>query len=185
MICSFCNKTHNTIDCDVESKARPLLKRRAGRDIELFIPQNMCCPFCKEKTLESLDDNTPSLDIICSNCKHIFEVKSKCLSVKDVPYNIKLYSGHYKSLLGRIDQGLNLIVVIYKADRKTKDITIREILFVKNKKLKNTNIINIRTRDESPLEKNLSVIYIKNKYDVDTLNLSAVLNFNDTVELLG
>lgn len=184
MICSFCNKSHNTIDCDVESKARPLLKRRAGKDLELYIPQNMCCPFCKEKTLESLDDNTPSLDIVCSNCKHIFEVKTKCLSVKDIPHNIKLYSGHYLSLLDRIDQGLNLIVIIYKADRQTKEITIREILFVKNKKLKNPNYINIRTRNESPLEKNLSVIYIKNKYDVDTLKMTAVLNFNDTVDQL-
>ena len=113
------------------------------------------------------------------NCtKNIYECKSKCLSVDNLPSDIILPHGSYPHFICRLDEGLNLIVVIYGIDRSKKTINIREVRYADNKDLINSNIIQIEKKQDS----NSSSIFIKNrsklkKIDYSTDNLC--LNFTN------
>jgi len=145
--CDYCNKTgHTSRDCEKEKKDAPKMSKRAGYFFEKYISDNFKCPHCSCE-LTHLDDNTPSCDIICSNCDNYYEVKSKCLSVKTLPSDIYIKHGEYNHFQKRLSsRKLNMFVVIYGADRRTKNLTIRKVLCIPNELLHNTKIVKIRKR---------------------------------------
>ena len=137
--------------------------------MEYYIADNFCCPECKQKSLHVIGNHTPSLDIICTACHRKFEVKSKCLSVKTLPPDITLKHGLYHNYINQSSNGLNVIIIIYGADRINKNIIIREILYANNKELYNSKNITVTKNYDS----NLSTINIKNKYYLTKLNLES------------
>ena len=65
----------------------------------------------------------------------------------------------YNGYLNKLNEGLNLIVIIYGVNRISKRIDIREILFIDNNDLYNNEIIQVLKKPNSEL----SLIHIKNK----------------------
>lgn len=140
MKCHFCSGNHNCRDCPVEKKVAPKLKKIIGKKMEQFV-STLSCPNCFQKTLFLLNDNSPSLDIVCKNecCKTKFEVKSKCLSCDKLPNDLKIPHGNYRYYMERQNDRLDFIIVIYKVDRKKKISEIRKIIHIPDKEIKNSN----------------------------------------------
>tara|TARA_Y100000590_G_C15724361_1_gene1014651 strand:+ start:1566 stop:2144 length:579 start_codon:yes stop_codon:yes gene_type:complete len=139
--CHFCGGNHNCRECPIEKKVAPQLKKIIGKKMEQYV-SFLPCPCCRLKSLFLLNDNSPSLDIICSNnnCGKKFEVKSKCLSCKDLPNDLIINHGNYECYMKRQQEGLDFIVVIYKVDRINKISTIRKIIHIPDNDIKtNTN----------------------------------------------
>ena len=182
-ICIFCNSyAHTNKECNLEKSLAPYLKKNVGRFMEFYISNNFCCPKCKTNSLLVLDNNTPSLDIVCKNCNQIIEVKSKCISASIVPKDIYCFSGNYNKFLNNINNGLNLIIVIYGVDRKLKEITIRQIYYISNEKLQNNNIIEIKKKQDS----SSSIIFIKNRMILDKIiiNVNKIISFDNCINIL-
>ena len=180
--CYFCSGNHACRDCPVEKSMSHVLKKKVGKMMEYFIADNLNCPECNYNELYVVGDNSPSLDIICSHCDNKFEVKSKCLSTNQLPNDIKLPHGLYNECINRIEEGLNLIVIIYGANRVNKSITIREILYANNTYLKNSRIIQVLKNPNN----NLSTIFIKNKNYVSKLLLDTnicYLTFKNDIDI--
>lgn len=158
--CSFCGSTlHTSINCNIENKMAPFFKKEVGIKMEEFITENINCQVCKLKKLEVLGNYTPSLDLVCKNCNAKYEVKSKCLSVKNLPNDIYCNGGNYIEFTRNINNGLNLIIVVYGVDRRKKEIIIRNIFYAPNNVLCNSKYIEINKKPES----SLSLIKIQNK----------------------
>lgn len=171
--CFFCGDNHICRNCPLESSIAPFLRKKAGNMMEYYIAENINCPECGIRDrLHVMGDHTPSLDIVCLNCKNNFEVKSKCLSSSSLPNDIILPHGSYNECINRINNNLGLIVIIYGVDRIRKTIKIREILYGTNEELKESSNINIMKRPES----NLSTIFIKNKKKLQKLQLLTLNN---------
>ena len=139
--CHFCGGNHNCRDCHIEKKVAPKLKKIIGKKMEQYVSL-LSCPSCRKKKLCLLNDNSPSLDIICidKNCGKKFEVKSKCLSTTDLPNDLRINHGNYESYLKRQMDGLDFIVVIYKVDRINKISSIRKVIHIPDNDIKtNTN----------------------------------------------
>jgi hypothetical protein len=117
--------------------------------------------------LDVIGNHSPSLDIVCRECSKKIEVKSKCLSVNNLPNDIRLPHGSYHDFINRIDNGLDLFVVIYGVDRVKKTLKIREVLNIPTIFLKNSNIIEIVKRNDN----NLSTILIKNRLSLNQLDI--------------
>jgi type II restriction enzyme len=146
--------------------------------MEYYIADNLECPECHVQKLNVIGNHTPSLDIICSNCNNKFEVKSKCLSVKNLPNDIKLPHGSYVDYVNRLNEGLNLIVIIYGVDRINKMIKIREVLYANNNLLNKINIVKVSKR----IDNNSSTILIKNKEKLVKLKIqtkNTILTFKN------
>ena len=170
MVCNWCGENHGSRECNEEKMAKTFLKLRVGSVMEQIAEKFIKCPSCLQNygfycdndipcSFKRLGNNTPSLDLECQYCGLKVEVKSKCLSVDELPNNIFCKGGNYKMLENRIfNENLNLIVIIYGADRKTKNISIREILWIDNNELKNKKNISIE-KDTNQL----STIKINNK----------------------
>lgn len=179
--CYFCNENHICKECPLEKEMSPFLKKKAGNMMEHYIAENLKCPECNNMGLKVIGTHTPSLDLICSECSKTFEVKSKCLSVNNLPNDIILPHGTYIDYVYRLNEGLNLIVIIYGVNRIDKTIYIREVLYANNKTLKDSNIINVAKRNDSKS----STIYIKNKKKLSILQLETnniFINFSKDVE---
>ena len=127
--------------------------------MEHHVANILPCPSCNMKKLHVLGNNSPSLDIICKNCNRRIEVKSKCLSVKNIPKDLNLPHGNFKEYIIRQNKGLDFIIVIYSVNRIHKNIKLREILYLNNDFIKKKNIFNVEKRPSSPL----SFIKIKDK----------------------
>ena len=176
--CFFCNGDHTCRVCPIESAMAPILKKKVGEMMEYWVGHNLKCPGCAQPALNVIGNHAPSLDIICQNCSNKIEVKSKCLSVNKLPNDINLPHGSYIDFTHRLDDGLNLIVIIYGVDRIKKLIKIREVLYADNAHFKNTNIIKVEKRSDS----NLSTIFIKNREKLTKLktdNDNMVMSFSD------
>ena len=165
--CFFCKGAHVCRDCPVEANMAPMFKKKVGYMMEYYVAENIKCPECNVLSLQVIGNHTPSLDLICGSCQKKFEVKSKCLSVDKLPTDIILPHGSYIDYKYRLKDGLNLIVIVYGADRINKLINVREVLYANNNKLMSSNIIEVRRRDKS----NLSTIFIKNKNLISRLNV--------------
>lgn len=176
-ICTFCNlPNHNCKNCEIESECAPMLKSFIGDYMERYIGQNVHCPKCKnenstEKTLRVLNDNTPSWDLQCTDCLAMFEVKSKCLSVNNLPLDINLNHGVYNEYMKQLEKGLNLFVIIYKVSRERKLIEISKLLYIDNIILKNKAVINV-----VPRMNRLSSINIPNYTNRNIKDLTCDLN---------
>jgi hypothetical protein len=172
--CYFCGGNHMCRDCPQEAILSPILKKYIGSIMENFIGNNFECPCCHHKTMKVLGNHSPSLDIICTNCKRRFEVKSKCLSVNHLPNDLKLPHGSYDDYLKRQNNGLDLFVIIYKVDRVKKKITIREVLYAKHQDIiKEQNILVVKRK-----KSHLSTILIKDKHQLKKMNMNQIYQFD-------
>jgi hypothetical protein len=111
-------------------------------------------------------------------------VKSKCLSVNNLPNDIKLPHGSYIDYVHRLNEGLNLIVIIYGVDRIKKMIKIREVLYANNNLLNKIDIIKVSKR----IDNNLSTILIKNKEKLDKLKVqtkNTILTFKNDFDKMN
>ena len=175
--CFYCNGNHLVRNCPVEKNDSTNNKLKIGRFMENYYANNFCCYHCQSENFKVLNNRSPSLDIICNECNNKIEIKSKCLSVNILPNDIILNNGSYKYFMNRIEENLDLVIFIYKADRITKNIIIREILYFPNYQLKENKIINIIPKED----KNISIIYIPNKNDNNIIKLSIpnnnIINF--------
>lgn len=180
--CYFCNGNHACRDCPLEATMAPILRKKVGNMMEYYVAENLKCPECNMvKKLKVIGNHTPSLDLICSGCNKKFEVKSKCLSVSRLPNDINLPHGSYIDYIHRLEEGLNLIVIIYGVDRVKKLITVREVLYANNQDLKTPSVVEVLKRSDN----NLSTIMIKNKKNLNNLCLqteNTVLTFKNDVE---
>jgi len=179
--CHFCNENHTCRQCPLELEISPFLKKKVGASMEHYIGNNFKCRYC-DNPLKVIGNHSPSLDIICTNlaCDIKIEVKSKCLSIAELPEDIRLPHGNYKNYLERLDEKLELIVIIYGVDRNNKVINIREILYVPYDILKNANFIEVKKRPDT----NLSEIKIKNRTLLHNLVIpkgKETINFNNDI----
>lgn len=167
--CNFCGSTeHLTSGCDIEKKMTPFLKKEVGHEMEIFITKYVKCQKCNSNKLKALSDYSPSLDIICMNCNASYEIKSKCLSTKQLPNDIYCNGGNFIKFKENIINGLNLIIIIYGVNRKDKTIFIKHIYYIPNDILINDTLIQIVKKDNSTL----STINIPNRNELINLNLS-------------
>ena len=157
--CYFCNGNHLCRKCPIESKLAPILKQKVGNYMEYYVANIFSCPSCNLKTLKVLGNNSPSLDIVCKNCSRRIEVKSKCLSVQNLPNDINLPHGNYSDYNKRQEFGLDFIIVIYSVNRIKKEINIREVLYMNDNIIKNSGVVDVIKRPSSPL----STIKIKDR----------------------
>jgi hypothetical protein len=166
--CWFCHsKKHSCRNCPLESAIANKLRNNAGNKFEDYIADNIKCPGCLNFNLKRLNNHSPSLDIICL-CGLKFEIKSKCLSIKELPIDIHLNHGTYIDCINRINkESLNLILIIYGVNRLKKEIYIREILYANNTMLKDTKIIEIKPVILS--NKKVSKIIINNRNFMERL----------------
>jgi hypothetical protein len=174
--CYFCNGNHTCRNCPKESIMAPIFKKKIGNMMEYWVAENLKCPECNNNCLNVIGNHTPSLDIICNSCSKKFEVKSKCLSIKKLPNDINLPHGSYIDYIHRLEEDLNLIVIIYGIDRINKMINIREVLYADNTDLKDPLLIKVEKKDNS----NLSTISIKNKKKLMKLSIqtnNTILSF--------
>ena len=151
-----------------------ILKKYIGKIIENFIASKFSCPCCNQNGLSVLGNHSPSLDIVCKLCARKFEVKSKCLSVNQLPNDIKLPHGSFEEYVKRQRTGLDLFVVIYKVDRIKKIITIREVLYAKNSEIIANDNIKVLKRKNS----HLSTIFISNRNKMHKMNLDNLYQFD-------
>lgn len=173
-LCYFCGGNHLCRQCPQEAILAPILKKYIGSIMENFISDNHYCPICKSKKMKVLGNHSPSLDIICKNCDRKFEVKSKCLSVNRLPLDLQLPHGNYKDYKERQDSGLDFFIIIYKVDRINKKIRIREVLYIKNKNIKEDYNFRVIKRRDS----NLSNIFIKDRTKFEKLKLDNNIEFD-------
>jgi hypothetical protein len=159
--CSFCGDQHLTRECPLENKMSSFLKKKVGMLMEHYVANNFFCPNCNRKSLTVIGTHSPSLDIKCSRvkCNRIIEVKSKCLSVHTLPSDLTVPHGNYNEFLERINQKLDVILVIYGIDRFKKEIQIREVMYLSNKILRNPEFVEIEKRPDS----SLSIIKVFNQ----------------------
>ncbi len=179
--CSFCNGTHHNRNCNIEPTLAPLFKQEVGIYMEEHITNNINCPRCNGKKLYKLGDHTPSIDIVCIDCKQMYEVKSKCLSVKNLPNDIFCNSGHYYEFINNIkNKKLDIIIVLYGANREKKEISIREILYVPNDMIYNVNNKNHNVIISKKNDNQLSCIEIKYKDKLNKIEIkNKTLSFKD------
>ena len=92
--------------------------------------------------------------------------------------DINLNHGSYNNYIKRLTEKLNLFVIIYGVDRKTKNIYIREVLYANNSLLLNNNIIEVKRNNN-----NCSMISIKNKDRLCKLKFrqNTILNFEEEI----
>jgi len=173
--CTFCkSNNHTSITCDVENRMAPYFKKEVGIKMEEYITKHINCQKCNKKALIALKDYTPSLDIVCMNCNAIYEVKSKCLSVKELPNYIFCNGGNYNKFKENISNGLNLFVIVYGVNRLKKEIIIRNVYYASNEILQNKQLIDIEQKNNTTL----STIKIFNKNKLQSLNfIEKVLSF--------
>lgn len=172
--CYFCGGNHLCRQCPQELILAPLLKKYIGSIMENFISDNYSCPGCNTCNLKVLGNHSPSLDIVCKNCDRKFEVKSKCLSVNQLPIDLNLPHGNFFDYKKRQSSGLDFFIIIYKVDRFNKKIKIREILYIKNKEISKGNNFKVIKRNDS----NLSTIIIDNRLNLNKLNLVSKNEFD-------
>lgn len=172
--CYFCGGSHLCRECPQETLLAPILKKYIGSIMEDFIGDNFCCPSCNKKQMTVLGNHSPSLDIVCQSCERRFEVKSKCLSVNNLPKDINLPHGNYEDYKKRQSSGLDLFVIIYKVDRINKKITIREVLYSKNSEILENNNIKVVKRHKS----HLSTISIQDRNLITKMDLNRLYQFD-------
>jgi hypothetical protein len=147
--CHFCNGPHHCKDCKIEKTLAPHVRKIIGRKMEFFIGEHLSCPYCNKKELSVLDDNSPSLDVMCNNCGKCYEIKSKCLSCERLPEKLYLTHGNYDYYLDRQEEVLDFFILIYKVNRQTKEIIIRKVFHVSDNDIRNYNNFIIKPDDDN------------------------------------
>ena len=166
--CFYCGKKgHMSRNCPKEKEESSKIKYVIGHMFENFISDNCVCPYCNSN-LRCLNDKTPSCDILCDSCGQMFEVKSKCLSVKNIPSDIRINHGNYNAFKHRLEiNNLNMFVVIYSFDRLTKYIKIRKIYMLDNNFLNDSNFTVItKKHSKNTVRTNIEFLNIPNEYNI-------------------
>lgn len=179
-MCHFCGKYHTFKNCPLENEMASIFKKKVGSLMEYYIANNFNCPYCNKKELCVINNNSPSLDIIC-NCGKKIEVKSKCLSVINLPNNIILNHGCYVDYINRVKEEIDFFIVIYGVDRIKKIIKIREVLHITHNMLIENNNINVIIQDDN----RLSTIIIKDRTKLNNLplpNCENIFDFNKDIK---
>lgn len=171
--CYNCGSNHLLRYCPIQNQISKYIKNEIGFTMEHFIGNNIKCPECNSNKLIVISKFVPSLDLICNDCYKIYEVKSKCLSINNLPNDIIIKHGSYTKFLNKISEGLNLIIIIYSVNRNSKTLYIREVLYANNNDIKNPNILYFNKHDDS----NLTTIFIDNKNKLPKLEFKALTNF--------
>jgi hypothetical protein len=178
--CDFCNGHHDDRECYIERLLAPFMSQLTGLELEKYVEECLHCPYCGKKELNILKDSSPSLDAVCGSCNEFFEVKSKCLSAHKLPDDLHLNHGNYNLYKQRQEKGLNFIIIIYGANRKTKVLKIKKIFFIPSKQIGgNNNNFKVVKKNN-----NLSKILIDNhtkfkKYNINKIPL--YINYADKV----
>ena len=120
--CNFCHKKgHTSRNCKAEKNISAQIKEETGTMWEHWYAENNTCINCNRNTLKVLNNRTPSLDIKCDFCEHHLEIKSKGLSANNIPTDLYLNHGSYKHYINRQKNGLDIAIIIYGINRKTKE----------------------------------------------------------------
>ena len=173
--CHFCKDNHTSRKCKIEKEIAPILKTKIGQLMEHYVANNFKCPNCNNNdSMKVVGNHLPSLDIICNLCSKKIEVKSKCLSIYNLPNDIVISHGNYNEFMNRINEDLDLIVIIYGVNRENKLITIRESLYIPSTILKDKLLISINKRNNSTL----STIVITDRTKLQLLNIPQDKSFN-------
>jgi len=148
--CHWCGSPdHVCRDCPKEKEDSIKLRVLVGEYFEKWIPANYSCPKCKNDTLIQLGNNSPSCDLVCSHCKALFEVKSKCLSSKTIPDDLQIKHGNYYDFNYRVNhQDLSIFLIVYGVNRKTKEITLRKVLYLPNEILRDKEKVEFYPKKE-------------------------------------
>ena len=176
-VCYFCNdNTHLSRNCTVEKSVSNNLKKVCGLWAEEFVGTHLCCPRCNTMSLQILGDNSASLDACCinNNCNAKIEIKSKCISAINIPLDLKLPHGNFKYYNKRQEDGLDFIIIIYSANRQTKIIEIRKILYIEDSIIKNKKLFIINKNENM----NNSTIIIPNYTKLNEIRLNKVYKYN-------
>lgn len=177
--CYFCEGNHSCRECPIELKIAPYMKKIVGLHMEDYVVNNLPCPRCSKQSLRLLGNHTPSLDIVCDNCYTNFEVKSKCLSVNNLPKDLILPHGNYFDYLARQRDGLDFIIIIYKVNRSTKNIEIRKLLHVPHEIIKTDSIFYVQQKPKS----SMSTIHILDHMQLKEINVNYIYNYNFTNDI--
>ena len=103
------------------------------------------------------------------------------MSAKNLPKDIYLLHGNYNKFEKKKEKGLNLIVIIYKINRRRKSINIREVRFINNDQLNNKNLINCKIdsrRDDNNIIRMNSIISIKDRTKFENWTRTSQLTFH-------
>jgi len=176
-ICHFCQATdHSSRDCKYEKEASTDLKKISGMWAEEFVGNNLSCPRCKRMSLRILGNHTASLDACCdnSNCNANIEIKSKCISARNIPLDLKLPHGNFKYYNERQKEGLDFIIIIYSANRSTKIIEIRKILYIEDSTIKDNKLFYVEKNNNM----NNSTIIIPNYTKLTEIKLDKIYRYN-------
>jgi len=186
--CDYCNNYHVSKECLLEKQLAPIMRKLVGMYMEFFVANEVYCPRCNNKTLESLGTHAPSLDLICKSCKTKYEIKSKCMSAEIIPVDLVFNHGNYNDYINRQHQGLDIILIIYSVNRKTKVIKIRKVLWVPHNQIIESNIINVVKKQNSTLSQIVvnnykylnEICFINQKFAYDfSENINTIINSHD------
>ena len=130
------------------------------------------CPNCKKGKLNVLGNNSPSLDCICNCCQYKYEIKSKCLSINNLPKDLKITHGNFNFYRDRQENGLDFIIIIYGVNRETKIVTIKKVFHVPHKDIINNNNFNVSQNN------NYSIINIKDHTKYNCYNFKNPIKIN-------
>ncbi len=180
--CDYCNNFHSSKECVLEKQIAPLMRKIVGMYMEYFVANEVYCPRCNNKTLESLGTHAPSLDLICKSCSTKYEIKSKCMSSKILPLDLVFNHGNYNEYINRQTQGLDIMLIIYSVCRKTKVIKIRKVLWVPHNQIIESNVIQVIRKKESTL----SEIIVSNYKFLNEIcfNQRFAYDFSDNIKLI-
>lgn len=178
--CYFCRGPHLCRDCPIEKKKSAGMKKEVGKYMETYYAENFSCIRCGCNNLSVLNNRSPSLDIVCQQCNNRLEIKSKCLSVKNLPNDISLPHGSFEHYKNRQNNGLDFAIIIYGINRISKEIIIREIMYFLSEVM-NTNIIKVLPNKNSQLSK--IIIPNKNHNSILKLNIpnNNIIDFKNKV----
>ncbi len=183
--CDYCNNYHTSKECMLEKMLAPIMRKVVGMYMEFFVANEVYCPRCNNKTLESLGTHAPSLDLICKSCKTKYEIKSKCMSADVIPVDLVFNHGNYYDYINRQKQGLDIMLIIYSVNRKTKVIKIRKVLWVPHNQIVESNIINVVKKKNSTLSEIIvsnykflnEICFINQKFAYDfSENINTIIN---------
>lgn len=140
--CYKCSGNHHIRDCLIHKLGKNDRRLVTGDISEKIIASGgeheIFCPVCKKSKLETVEAFMPSLDLVCmdENCRQKYEVKSRCFSNTVIPLNLKIKAGNYNLFKKGIENGLNLILIIYRIDEQQNQKFYREIRFFSNNLLR-------------------------------------------------
>ena len=109
--CYFCQGPHLCRDCPIEKKKSAGMKKEVGKYMETYYAENFSCIRCGCNNLSVLNNRSPSLDIVCQQCNNRLEIKSKCLSVRNLPNDISLPHGSFEHYINRQNNGLEILLI--------------------------------------------------------------------------